>query len=128
MKNRRRVTEDDLLLTEMMIAKSYGKLKKSVFQLPSKACASVGKTVSEHPYATAATVAAGGAAAYGIIKMMTSHNSDREASGRSCCTGHKETKRSDLLQEMLPMILPLVMPYLTSYVRKYFETSQPGER
>jgi predicted outer membrane lipoprotein len=128
MKDRRRVNEDDLLLTELMIARSYGRLKGSVMQLPSRACASVCKTVCEHPYATAATAVAGGAAAYGIINMMSPRHSDREDRGRSSCTRQKEARRPDLMQELLPMLLPLVTPYLTSYIQSYLETIQSGER
>jgi hypothetical protein len=127
MKDRRRVNEDDLLLTELLIARSYGKLKRSVIQMPSRAFASISRTVSEHPYATAATAVAGGAAAYGIVKMMSSHNPDRQAPDTSS-SRKKETNRPDLMQEMLPLILPIVTPIITSYIQKYLETIQPGER
>ena len=37
MKNRRRVTEEDLRITEALIAQSYSRLKQSVIQTPSRA-------------------------------------------------------------------------------------------
>ena len=73
METSRCVTEEDLLITEALIAKSYSQLKQAVIQAPSRALKSVSQTAREHPYATAGTAVVGGAAVYGIIKMMTSH-------------------------------------------------------
>jgi hypothetical protein len=128
MENRKRVTEEDLLITEALIAKSYGQLKQSVIQAPSRACRSVGQTVREHPYATAATVVVAGVAVYGIIKLITSRTSVQEAKGRSRVTVQKDTSRPDLIQEMLPMIIPIVAPYIMGYIQKYLGRIQSGDR
>ena len=119
MDNRRRVTEEDLLLTEALIAKSYGRLKQSVIQAPSRALRSAGQTAREHPLATAATAVVAGVAVYGIFKMMTSRGSVPEAQGRSRTPLQKETGLPDLLHKMLPLIIPLAAPYIIGYVQKY---------
>jgi len=121
MNNRRPVTEEDLLITEVLIAKSYGRLKRSVIQVPSRAYQSLGETAREHPYATAGTAVVAGAAMYGIIKMMTSHTSGSEAQARSRAPVQKETCHPDHMHDMLLMIIPLVTPYIASYLQKYLE-------
>ena len=128
MENHRRVTEEDLLITEALIAKSYSQLKQSVIQAPSRAYRSVGQTVREHPFATAATAVVAGVVVYGIIKLITSRASGKEAQGRSQVTMQKETSRPDLMHEMLSMIIPLVAPYITGYIQKYIGGILSGER
>jgi hypothetical protein len=128
MKNRRRVTEEDLLVTEALIAQSYGRLKRSVIQVPTRAFTSMGKTVREHPYATAAAAVVAGAVVYGITKKMTSHAPAKEAPGRSRGARQKDTGRPDLLYDMLLMILPLAAPYVAGYIQKYLGTILSGER
>jgi hypothetical protein len=128
MENRRRVTQEDLLITEALIAQSYSKLKQSVIQAPSRAYRSVGQTVREHPYATAATAVVAGVAVYGIIKLVTSRASGNEAQGRSKGTIQKDTSRADLMHNMLLMILPLAAPYISGYIQKYLGKILTGER
>ncbi len=126
MKNRRCVTEEDLLLTEALIAKSYDQLKKSVILVPSRAYRSFGQTVSEHPYESTATAVGAGAAGYGLIKMMTSRASVQKAQ-KIRVTIQEETRGPDFMQEILPIIIPLVTPYISSYLEKYFGRIQSGE-
>lgn len=129
MENRRRVTEEDLLVTEALIAQSYGRLKHSVVQAPSRALGSIGRTARGHPYATAATAVVAGAAVFGIIKMMASHASVQEAPGNKPGSRHNETCRPDHMHEMLLMIIPLVAPYLTGYLQHYLgRHHQPVDR
>jgi hypothetical protein len=128
MENRRRVTEEDLLITEALIANSYSQLKQSVIQAPSRTCRSIGQTVREHPFATAATAVVAGVAVYGIFKLITSRASLQKAQGKERSPLQKDTSRSDLIQEMLPVILPLVSPYITGYIQKYLGSIQSGER
>jgi hypothetical protein len=128
MENRRRITEEDLLITEALIAQSYSQLKQSVVQAPSRAFRSVGQTAREHPFATAATAVVAGVAVYGIIKLITSRNSVQDAKGRSRVTMQKDTSSPNLLKEMLPMIIPLVAPYIMGYIQKYLGRIQSGER
>jgi hypothetical protein len=128
MEKRRRITEEDLLITEALIANSYSQLKQSVIQAPSRTCRSIGQTVREHPFATAATAVVAGVAVYGIIKLITSRASVQEAQRRERVTLQKDTSRTDLMQEMLPMIMPLVAPYITGYIQKYLGGILSGER
>jgi hypothetical protein len=128
MENHRCVTEEDLLITEALIAKSYSQLKQSVIQAPSRAYRSVGQTVREHPFATAATAVVAGIVVFGIIKLITSRASVQEAKGRSRVTLQKDTSRPDLMHEMLSMIIPLVAPYITGYIQKYIGGILSGER
>jgi len=111
MESRRRITEEDLLVTEAFIADSYGRLKKSVVQAPSRALGSVGGTISRHPFAAAATAMIGGIAAYVIITRMTSHST---GAGQK-----RERSHPDLMMEILSMFLPLAAPYIASYIQKY---------
>jgi len=128
MDNRRSVTEEDLLITEALIAKSYGRLKQSVIRAPSRALQSAGKTAREHPYATAATAVVAGAAVYGIFKMMTSRAPVKEAQGRSPVPPQKAPGHPDLLHEMLPLIIPLAAPYIIGYIQKYLGTILAEDR
>jgi hypothetical protein len=128
MENRRHVTEEDLLITEALIAKSYGQLKQSVIQAPSHAFKSVGKTVHEHPFATAGLAVITGVAVYGIFKMMTSRTSAHDAQAGARVMFQKDRNRPDLIQELLPMILPLVAPYFMGYIQKYLGMILSKER
>jgi hypothetical protein len=109
MESRRRITEDDLLVTEALIAESYGRVKKSVVQAPSRALGSVGGTIRNHPFAAAATAIVGGIAAYVIITRMTSHGAGQT----------RERSHSDLMHEMQAMIIPLAAPFVMRYIQKY---------
>jgi|APIni6443716594_1056825.scaffolds.fasta_scaffold319415_3 hypothetical protein len=128
MENHRRITEEDLLVTEALIAQSYRQLKRSVIQVPSRAYHSVGQTLRDHPYATAGTAVVAGVALYGIFKIMTSHASVQEAQGRERIALNKDTSGLGLIQHMLPMLVPLVAPYITGYIQKYLGRIQSGER
>jgi hypothetical protein len=109
MESRRRITEDDLLVTEALIAESYGRVKKSVVQAPSRALGSVGGTIRNHPFAAAATAIVGGIAAYVIIIRMTSHGAGQK----------RERSHSDLMHEMQAIIIPLAAPFVMGYIQKY---------
>ncbi len=128
METRKRVTEEDLLITEALIAKSYSQLKQSVIQVPSRAFTSAGQTARQHPYATAGIAIVAGVAMYGILKMVTSRASTHETPGRSRSTRKKDTGHPDLMQQMLLMIIPLMFPYIGGYIQKYLGKILSGER
>ena len=111
MKNRKQITEEDLLVTEALIAESYGRLKRSVVQTPHRAFGSVGGTIRRHPYAAATVAIAGGIAAYSIVTRMTSHTA---GAGQK-----KEQSHPDLMKEMLVIFLPLAAPHIVSFIQKY---------
>lgn len=118
MENRRQITEEDLLVTEALIAKSYGRLKKNIFQAPAKVLGPVSQTISEHPLEAAATAVGGGIAAYGIARMMTPCNSKKEGKKRH---GKKKSakRRNDPMMDILSALLTLAIPYITVYLEKY---------
>jgi hypothetical protein len=119
MENHRHITEEDLLITEALIAKSYYQLKQSVVQAPSRAFRSAGQTARKHPYATAGVAIVAGVAMYGIFKMVTSHPSSHGAQGGSRSALKKDSGLPDVMQHMLPMLIPLVAPYIGNYIQKY---------
>lgn len=131
METRRRVTEEDLLVTEALIAQSYGHLKQSVMQAPSRVCRSfgetVGQTIREHPYASAATAVVAGAGAYGVLNLMTSRSSVQESQGRSRDPIQNESSRPDLMHELLLLMVPLAAPYITDSIQKYLGSILSGE-
>ena len=128
MENRRRVTEEDLLITETLIAESYGQLKQSVVQLPSRASRSIGQSIRDHPFATAGAAVAGGIILYGLFRHITSRASIHEAQGRTRSPRENDVRRPDLMHEILSMMIPVVAPYITGYVQKYIGRMMAGDR
>lgn len=118
MKNHRPVTEEDVYLTELLIARSYGNLKQSVAKASSDALGSVGDavggTVRKHPYATA-----GAAVGAGIIMFMLFRLMNRGGSSRRKGGSDREKSRSGMHADILGMIVPIAAPYLTAYLEKY---------
>jgi len=111
MKNRTQITEEDLLVTEALIAESYGRLKKSVIQAPHKALGSVGGTVKRHPFAAAGLAIVGGIGAYMIATRMASQHAEARQK--------KEQHPPDLVKELVLILLPLAAPQIAMYVQKY---------
>jgi hypothetical protein len=112
---RKQVTEEDLLMTEAMIARSCRRLKQNIARAPSQALSSMGGTVRKHPVAAAAAAVGAGIALYGLFRLITRHGSAREN-----VTDRREQKsRSDMRMEILSMILPIVTPYIAGYLEKY---------
>ncbi|MFA5267782.1 MAG: hypothetical protein WC379_07400 [Methanoregula sp.] len=119
MKNRRPITEDDIYLTELLIAKSYGKLKHSVGRASSDALSCVGEAVSgtvrNHPVATAGAAAGAGLLMFMFFKLM-----NRGGSSRRRKTGEREERhRSTMTADLLGMLIPIAAPYFTAYLEKY---------
>ncbi|HVP24395.1 MAG TPA: hypothetical protein VMS81_00250 [Methanomicrobiales archaeon] len=124
MEKRRQVTEEDLLVTEEMIARSYAGLKQSVRQAPSQALGSLGTTVRKHPVASAAAAIGAGIAIYGLFRLVTRHRAVREN-----VTGSREQRsRPDMTMEILSMIIPVVTPYIAGYLQKYMGRAFSGDR
>jgi hypothetical protein len=117
--SRKRITEEDLLVTEALIAESYGQLKQTVVRAPSRALRSAGNAARAHPYAAAATAIVAGVAVYGMYKMMTSRPG-------GSIPRQKEMGGTDLLQGLLPVIIPLITPYIAGYIQKYLGKIQAG--
>jgi hypothetical protein len=128
MMDRRRITEEDLRVTETMIAESYGKVRQSVAEAPSLAFGSFCTTIKKHPFAAAATAVVAGAVLFGLFKLVTSRNSNNEGQGRSRTLPQRDSGRLDLTQEMLSMIIPLAAPYITGYLQNYIGRILSGKR
>ena len=128
MVNLRRITEEDLLVTETLIAESYGRVRQSAAEAPSRALGSFCTTIKKHPFAAAATAVVAGAVLFGIFKLVTSRSSHNEDQGRSRNLLQRNTSRPDLTQEMLSMIIPLAAPYITGYIQNYIGRILSGKR
>jgi hypothetical protein len=110
---RRQITEEDVLLTELLLARSYGRLKDSVVREPTRALSSAGSIVKSHPYATAAAAAGVGLVLFGLYRQMTGSGKKHGAGKR----GHKS--HSNMTTDIISMALPIVTPYLASYLEKH---------
>ena len=119
MKNRRPITEDDIYLTELLIAKSYGNLKHSVAKASSDALSSFGDTVSgsvrKHPYATAGAAVGTGLLMFMLFKLMNRGGSSR----RKKSSEQEERSRSNMTMDLLGMLIPIAAPYFTAYLERY---------
>ena len=128
MKDRRPINEDDILLTEMLIAKSYGQLKQSVVQASAEALGSVGdavgNTVRKHPYATAGAAVGAGILLFGLFRLMSRSGS----SGRKGPDGGERRSRSDMTSEIFSLLMPVLTPYITAYFEKYLGRMLTRER
>lgn len=124
MEKHRHITEEDLLITEELLAKSYGQLKRSVLSAPSRACRSAGQTARRHPFATAGAAIVAGAALYGIFRMMTIHASSRWKKEETGAGLHGETGCPDILQQTVSMLIPLAVPYIIGYIQRYREKTR----
>lgn len=118
MKNRRPITEDDVYLTELLIARSYGKLKNSVVKASSDVLSSVGDsvggTVRKHPYATAGAAVGAGILMFMFFKLMNPGGSSRRKGDSD-----RKKPRSSLTTDLLGMLMPVVAPYFAAYLEKY---------
>jgi hypothetical protein len=128
MVNRRRITEEDLLVTEKLISESYGQVRQSVTQAPSRALGSFCTVIRKHPFAVAGTAVVAGAVLFGIFKLVTSRSSYNEEQGRSRIFSQRETNRQDLAHEMFSMLIPLAAPYITGYIQNYIGRIISGRR
>src|SRR5665647_2706572 len=126
--NRRRITEEDLLVTEKLIAESYGQVRQSVVQAPTRAFGSFCTTIRKHPFAAGGTAVVAGALLFGIFKLVTSRSSYNEEPGRSRNQLQRDRRGPDLTQEMLSMIIPLAAPYITGYLQNYIGRILSGKR
>jgi len=109
----RQVTEKDIIITEELITRSYGRLKQSVVQAPSRALRCVGNTLREHPIAAAGAAVGAGITLYGLFRLMT-----RQGSVKESVTWEKQS-RPDMKMVILSLIIPILTPYIAGYLGKY---------
>jgi hypothetical protein len=111
----RQVTEEDIIMTEELITRSYGRLKQSVVQAPSRALGCVGNTLKEHPLAAAGAAVGAGITLYGLFRLMTRQGSVKESV--ACC--RENQSRPDMKMVILSLIIPIVTPYIAGYLGKH---------
>lgn len=114
MERRRPITEEDILLTELLIARSYGNLKQSVVRASSGAFSSAASTVRKHPYAAAGAAIGAGIILFGLLRLISRGSGRRRTSG-----DHDRPSRPDMAMELLSLIMPVITPYITAYAEKY---------
>jgi hypothetical protein len=111
----RQVTEEDIIMTEELITRSYGRLKQSVVQAPSRALRCVGNTLKEHPIPAAGAAVGAGITLYGLFRLMTRQGSVKERV--AYCS--EKPPGADMKMVILSLIIPIVTPYITDYLGKY---------
>jgi hypothetical protein len=121
---RKPITEDDILLTELLLARSFGNLKQSVAREASRTFRSVGGTVKKHPYAGAGAAAGAGIILYGIFRLLKGGGS----ASRCVNGGRQQGSRSGITMEILSIMMPIITPYITAYVEKYIGRMFPKGR
>lgn len=126
MKNRKPIDEDDILLTEMLIARSYGNLKRSVVDVSSKTLNSIGGTlggtIKEHPYASAGAAVGAGILLFGLLNLMNRKGSPQ---GRGAGGGERSSGTG---MDIFSMLMPIVSPYFAAYLKNVLAGMVPTRR
>ena len=104
-------------MTEEMIGRSFGRLKRSVVRAPSRAFSSASMTVRKHPVAAAVAAVGAGIAIYGLFRLMTRRSATRE----KVPVPRERESRPDMSREIISMIIPIVTPYVIGYLKNYME-------
>jgi hypothetical protein len=113
----RRVTEEDLHVTEALISDSFGRLKRSIAEAPHEAIRPASNLIREHPFAATAAAAGGGLIAFQLVKVMLGAGGHR-----------KEARRGGGLGAgIMAQIIPLVTPYITSALQQQLGKALSGE-
>jgi hypothetical protein len=114
----RRVTEEDLHVTEAMIADSFARLKRSVAEAPHEAIRPAANVIREHPLAATATAAGAGVIAFQLIKVILGSRAH-----------HKEARRGRGGGiDALGPLMSLAAPYVTSILQQQLGKALSGER
>jgi hypothetical protein len=111
---RRPITEEDLLMTELLLARSFEDLKQSAVQATSRSLRSAGGSLRQHPYAVAGAAVGAGVLLYGIFQLVNRNGSVEKSS-----THDRQYSRSVVTMELLSLIIPIVKPYITAYLENY---------
>lgn len=102
-------------MTELLISRSFGQLKQSVVQAPSRALSSAGGTLRKNPYAAAGAAVGAGIILYALFRLM-----NRKSAVKASGTPAREQKsRNDMTMEIISMIFPVIKPYITGYLERY---------
>jgi hypothetical protein len=113
----RRVTEEDLHVTEALISDSFARLKTSIAEVPHEAIRPASNLIREHPFAATAAAAGAGVVAFQLVKVMFA------AGGH-----HKEAHRGrGIGTGIMAQLIPLVAPYITSALQQQLGKALSGE-
>jgi hypothetical protein len=114
----RRVTEEDLHVTEALIADSFARLKRSIAEAPHEAIRPATNVIREHPFATTAVAAGAGVILFQMAKMMFASRAP-----------HKEAHRGKGIgMDVMGPLLSLAAPYITSMLQQQLGKALSGER
>jgi hypothetical protein len=114
----RQVTEEDLHVTEALIADSFARLKRSIAEAPHEAIRPATDMIREHPFATTAAAAGAGVIMFQVAKMMLGSGAPRKEAQRG------RGAKTDLIGQLLP----LAAPYITSMLQQQLGKVLSGER
>lgn len=125
MEKRKKVTEEDIHITEALIADSFSRIKKSVIQAPHDLVRPATNIVKEHPFATTATAAGAGIVAYQLIRLFMPRVVVKEVQVQPQAEVKGVARgRSDMTSQLLS----LATPYIASYLQQYVGKIIAGER
>jgi hypothetical protein len=117
MTNGRPVTEEDLHVTEALIADSFARLKRSIAEAPHEAVRPATNVIRDHPFAATAAAAGAGLIAFEVAKVA--FGSRRRS---------KETGKSRHGVDVLGPLLSLATPYITSMLQQQLSRAMSGEK
>jgi hypothetical protein len=113
----RRVTEEDVHVTEALIADSFSRLKRSLAEAPHEAVRPATSLIREHPLAAAAAAAGTGVIAFQLIRMFAPGPSHRE-----------HDKKGGMATGLMGQLLSLAAPYIASMLQQQLGRALAGER
>jgi hypothetical protein len=112
------VTEEDLHVTEALIADSFARLKRSIAEAPHEAIRPAANAIREHPFATTAAAAGAGVIMFQIAKMAFGSRTPRREAHKGRGIG----------MDIVGQLLPLAAPYITSMLQRQLGKALSGER
>lgn len=112
MEKRKPITQDDVHMTELMIARSFANLKQSAVQTSRRSLRSAGGSLKQNPYAVAGAAVGAGILLFGIFRLVTRKGVVK----KSTAVERHSASRSGLTMELLSLMIPIVKPYVTAYL------------
>jgi hypothetical protein len=127
MQSHRNITEEDLIVTEGLIAGSYNQLKETILHAPSHVFNSVDQTVRKHPILTVISALVAGGAVYEIINLISSYPSVQKQQEIPPVSSQVNHDLPGINQDILLMIIPLVAPYVLELIHQCIEDTPSDE-
>ena len=113
----RRVTEEDLHVTEALIADSYARLKRSIAETPSRAVSPASNIIREHPLAVTVAAAGAGVLAFQLAKMFMPAFARRE-----------KHKGKDAGIGVTGQLFSMAAPFIASVLQQQLSRAISGKR